>query len=197
MSIKAKDITIIPISQIKPNPANRNRHSPEQIERLAKIIKYQGFRSPLIISNLSGLLVSGHGRLEAALQAGMTELPVTFQDFESSDQEYAAMVSDNSIANWAFLDLGSINTDIADLGPDFDLEHLGLKNFTLDFADKLEEINRGDENSEWVDMPEFKEGDGYIRLMLQFGCEDARLKYATENNLEIARKLKSVWVVNL
>lgn len=127
-----------------PNPKNRNQHSEEQIERLCKIIQYQGFRTPLIISNQSGQLVAGHGRLEAAKKLGMINLPVIFEDFENSDQEYAANVSDNSIGAWAELDLAGINADLADLGP-FDIDLLGLKDFRVDSAELNDPDQEGGE----------------------------------------------------
>jgi hypothetical protein len=145
--IRSKDIKIVPIEQIIPNEKNRNKHSNEQIERLAKIIEFQGFRTPVIISNQSGLLVSGHGRLLAAKKIGLKELPVTYQDFDSTDQEYAAMVSENSIASWAELDLSGINADLGELGPDFDIDLLGLKNFHIEPAElqnKSTELNESD-----------------------------------------------------
>ena len=64
--IAAKDISLIPTKDIKINPKNRNKHHPDQIKRLMEIIEYQGFRSPVIISNRTGMLVAGHGRLQAA-----------------------------------------------------------------------------------------------------------------------------------
>ncbi len=156
--IQSKDIKFIHLNQIKPNPKNRNKHTKEQIDRLCKIIEYQGFRSPLIISNRSGLLVSGHGRLEAAKKLKLESVPVIYQDFEDEDQEYAAGVSENSIASWAELDLSGINEDIANLGPDFDLDYLGIENFTLDASEKG--LCDPDEIPEKVE-PKTKLGDIY------------------------------------
>lgn len=129
MEIKSKDVRVVPIADIEINPKNRNIHPPEQIDRLAKIINYQGFRNPVIISNRSGKLVSGHGRLLAAKALGMSVVPAIYEDFDDEDQEYAAGISENSIASWAELDLAAINIDIPELGP-FDLDLLGLKDFT-------------------------------------------------------------------
>lgn len=134
--IRAKDIAIVSVKDLRPNHKNRNIHTPAQIERLTEIIRYQGFRNPLIVSNRSGLVVAGHGRLMAAKKLGLKEVPVLFQDFDSEEQEYAAQVSDNSIASWAELDLAGINADLGDLGPGFDLDMLGLKSFELEPADK-------------------------------------------------------------
>lgn len=131
-----KEIKWVPINEIKPNKKNRNSHSEEQIKRLADIITYQGFRTPLIVSNRTGLLVAGHGRLLAAKQLSLKSVPVSYQDFDSEEQEYAAGISDNAIASWSELDLSGINQDIPELGPDFNLEMLGIKDFVLEPADK-------------------------------------------------------------
>lgn len=126
---------LVPVEDLKPHPKNRNKHSDAQIKRLADIIKYQGFRYPIKVSKLSGFITSGHGRLAAAKLLGMTHAPVSFQEYESAEQEYADVISDNSIASWAELDLAGINEDLSDLGPDFDIELLGIKNFTLEIPD--------------------------------------------------------------
>lgn len=129
------DALIDPI-ELKDNPKNRNKHGQDQIERLAEIYKYQGIRHPIIVSRLSGFIVAGHGRKLAAIRAGVAEMPVVFQEFESAEQEYAFIQSDNAIALWADLDLSGINADIELLGPDFDIDMLGIHNFTLDLAEK-------------------------------------------------------------
>lgn len=132
MDIKSKEIKIVPIDSIKPNPKNRNKHGEDQINMLVEIIKYQGFRSPLVVSNRSGMLVHGHGRLLAAHKLGLQSVPVIYQDFDDEAQEYASMVSDNAISLWSVLDFAGINFDLPELGPDFDLNMLGIKDFTMD-----------------------------------------------------------------
>ena len=131
MKIRCAYNKLIPISELKKHPKNRNEHPKDQIARLARILEYQGWRYPIKVSNLSGFITSGHGRLEAALENGWTEVPVNFQDYESHEQEYADLQSDNAIALWAELDLSGINEDLGDLGPDFDVELLGINNFSL------------------------------------------------------------------
>lgn len=134
--IRANQIELVEISKIVPNPKNRNKHSEGQIHKLAEIIRYQGFRSPLLISNRTGMLVAGHGRLLAAKLLGYTHVPVMYQDFNSEEQEYAAQISDNAIAFGAELDFEAINLDLPDLGPDFNIDLLGIKDFTLDRSEK-------------------------------------------------------------
>lgn len=132
VEIKSREIKIVPLSDIKLNPKNRNKHPAEQLERLAKILRYQGFRVPGVISNRTGYLMAGEGRYLAARLAGFDSMPVIYQDFDSEEQEYAFGVSDNAVAEWAELDLAGINSEIGNLGPDFDLENLGIKDFEID-----------------------------------------------------------------
>ena len=129
---------LVPISEIKLNPKNRNKHPEEQILRLMEIIKYNGVRRCVTVSKRSGKVTVGHGRIKAMKRLGMKEIPVNFQDYESEDAEYADGVADNAIGLWAELDLAGINSDLGDLGPDFDLNMLGIKDFVLDIAEKLE-----------------------------------------------------------
>jgi len=192
MKIHCKYDSLIDPKELADHPKNRNKHSNEQIDRLVKLYKYHGIRHPIIISNLSGYIVAGHGRKAAAIKAKMKEFPVVYQDFENEEAEYAFLQADNAIALWAELDFSGINSDIADLGPDFDIDMLGIKNFTIDVSEK---VNRGDENSEWVDMPEFKEGDKYIKLTFIFADEEKRLQYCKDNNISIERKMNNQWIV--
>lgn len=129
--VHCNETKLVSIAELKPHPKNRNSHPKEQIERLAKILKYQGWRYPVKVSNLSGYVTSGHGRIEAAKLLGWNEVPVSFQDYVSDEQEYSDIVADNAIASWSELDFSGINTDIGEFGP-FDIDLLGIKNFQVD-----------------------------------------------------------------
>lgn len=146
---RVQEIKQVKISDLKPNPLNMNRHSKEQIQRLAKLIEYQGFRNPVVVSNQTGLVNSGHGRIDAAKVLKMKTVPVIYQDFDNEDQEYASLVADNAIADWAELDMGLINNHLETLGPDFDLEHLGLEDFGLNPGEDAD----GQEKNELVELP--------------------------------------------
>lgn len=135
--VRVKYIKMTPISELRPHPKNPNKHPPDQIERLAKLIEYQGWRYTINVSNQSGLINTGHARLMAAQLRGWKEVPVSYQDFEDETQEYASMVADNAIAEWADQSLSQINIDLSDMGPDFDIDLLGIKDFVLEPADKF------------------------------------------------------------
>jgi DNA modification methylase len=136
MKVLCKFDKMLPISEFKGFPNNPNIHSKEQIERLAKILEYQGIRAPVIISNLTGYCVKGHGTVKAIIKNGWHEIPIVYQDFSDHDQEYSYVVSDNSIASWADLDFALINNEIPEFSPDFDIDMLGIEDFEIEPADK-------------------------------------------------------------
>jgi len=174
MEIKAKEIISVDIDSLIPNPKNNNKHPKEQIERLSKLIKYQGFRNPLVVSNRSGFVLCGHGRIEAAKLAGMKKVPVMYQDFENEAQEYAYLTSDNAIASWAELDLSAVNTEMLDLGPDFDIEMLAIKDFVIEPIEKFEPQSDEDEIPEVV-HPITRRGDIWLLGNHRLMCGDSTM----------------------
>lgn len=163
---------LVKIKDLQSHPKNRNKHPEDQISRLASILKYQGFRYPIKVSKLSGYVTSGHGRIEAAKLNGWKEVPVNFQDYDSEEQEYADVQADNAIASWAELDLSGINSDIGELGPDFDINLLGIKDFVVEPADKLDPQCDEDEVHEYVE-PKTKLGDIYRLGNHRLMCGDS------------------------
>lgn len=156
MIVHCKYDEYVPIKQLKSHPKNRNKHPLPQIERLAEILKYQGWRYPVKVSKRSGYVTSGHGRIEAAKLNGWELIPVNYQDYESDEQEYADVTADNAIASWSELDLSAINVDLPELGPDFDIDLLGIKDFVLEPADK-------EGNCDPDETPEVKDGPSVCR----------------------------------
>ena len=89
------------VASLVPNPRNPNRHPDAQIDLLARIIAQQGWRAPITVSNRSGFIVRGHGRLLAALKAGWREAPIDRQDYPNEAAEWADLIADNRLAELA------------------------------------------------------------------------------------------------
>lgn len=175
MDIKSKEIKMVSIHSIVENPKNANRHSIEQIKRLEKLIEYQGFRVPLIISNRTGFLIAGHGRLEAAKNLDIEKVPVVFQDFENEAQEYAFLVSDNEIARWAELDRHSVYTEMENMElEEFDIELLGIEDFSLE-VEEIPGSTDKDEVPELKEDPITKKGDIWILGDHRLMCGDSTM----------------------
>lgn len=116
---------LLDLPRLMPNPANPNTHSEDQINRLAVIIKFQGWRNPIIVSNRSGFITKGHARLAAALVLNLSKVPVEYQDYNSEAEEWADIIADNKIAELAEWDFPKLN--------DFFLE-LDAQNFNMDLT---------------------------------------------------------------
>ena len=135
IKIHCKYDELVDPAKLKNHPKNRNAHGDDQIERLAELYKFHGVRHPVIVSKLSDKIVVGHGRILAALRAGIKEFPVVHQDFKDEAAEYAFMVSDNAISEWSELDLKGIDEDFKALDADFSIDLLGVKNLSLDLKE--------------------------------------------------------------
>lgn len=161
----------VDLSKLKKDPENTNKHPKDQIDRLAKIIEYQGWRHPIIATS-DNVIRAGEGRYLAAKKLKLKKVPVCYQDFKDDDQLRAFVTSDNAIAAWAELDLSMINEQIGDFDPSFDIDLLGLKDFTIDIAERLEPQTDEDE----VPEPEesvCKPGDLWILGEHRLLCGDS------------------------
>jgi DNA modification methylase len=174
MKINCAHDELLELHKIIPNPKNPNKHPQDQIDRLAKLLDYQGQRHPIIVSNRSGFVVVGHGRLEAIKKLGWEKAAVNYQDFQDEAQEYSFIVSDNAIAEWADLDLSEINKEMLDLGPDFEIEMLGLKDFTIEPIEKFDPLTDEDEIPEVV-HPITRKGDIWLLGNHRLMCGDSTM----------------------
>ncbi len=131
------------VGSLKPHPRNPNRHPESQIVLLAKIIKAQGWRAPITVSDRSGYIVRGHGRLLAAQLLGVKQVPVDRQDYASDEEELADLIADNRIAELAEMDrlsLAELLREIEAAG--LDLELTGFTN--TDMAVLVAEVSAAD-----------------------------------------------------
>ena len=154
MKIQANEIEIVSIDSLIPHEKNMHSHDNGQIERLIKLIEYQGMRNPLIVQKGTNKIVAGHGRALALKKMGEKKVPVIYQEFESESQLYAYMVSDNAIGKdtWASLDLSVINLEVISFDFDFDFDLLGLKQFSISSEEKSEfdKILKEDMNKKFI-----------------------------------------------
>lgn len=174
MNFKCAHTDTVELHKLVPHPKNPNKHPQEQIERLAKIIDYQGQRAPIVVSNRSGFITKGHGRLEALKLLNWEKAAVDYQDYEDEAQEYADIVADNAIASWAELQLGQINVEMLDLGPDLDIDMLGIKDFVLEPIEKFEPQSDEDHIPE-VQHPITRRGDIWILGNHRLMCGDSTM----------------------
>lgn len=73
-------------ADILPNPRNWRRHPQAQRAALAGVLDQVGWVTDVIVNERTGLLVDGHLRVEAALAAGETSIPVKYVDLSPADE---------------------------------------------------------------------------------------------------------------
>lgn len=118
---------LTPITAIRDNPRNARKHSPEQIGKLAGLIKEFGFIGAVVIDE-SGELVAGHGRLAAARLLKMTQVPAITVKHLTESQRRALVIADNKIGLESSWDMDKLTQELAELSRDTDIE-LGLTAF--------------------------------------------------------------------
>lgn len=97
MAITTKDMELVSISKLVPYVNNARTHSPEQINKLRSSLREFGFINPVIIDRNYGI-IAGHGRVIAAREEGITEVPCVFVDHLTDSQKKAYILADNRMA---------------------------------------------------------------------------------------------------
>lgn len=134
--------TLEPTESLVENPRNPNRHPDDQIVALAKIIRHQGWRNPIVVSKRSGFVIKGHGRLLAARMLELESVPVDFQDYENEAAEWADMIADNKIAELSNIDESGLNALLTELNGQIDLDLTGFTGAELtDILAKAEDVD--------------------------------------------------------
>lgn len=187
---------IIDIGKAVPNPNNPNHHPHSQIELLAKIIKAQGWRQPITISNRSGLIVKGHGRLLAAIHLDADKIPVEYQNYETEAEEIADLTADNRLSELSEMDNDTLVELLQDLeAEDFDLELAGYTE--EDMEELLKDLTTmddplDDEDEEETIQTTARPGDIFLLGNHQLICADAEDPEDVKNLHHINEMLK-VW----
>ena len=122
----AKRIEMWPLDRLIPYERNARTHSPEQVAQIAASIQEFGFTNPILVDGSDGIL-AGHGRLAAAKDMGLAEVPVIVLDHLSAAQRKAYILADNQLALNAGWDMELLQQEVVSLDlADFDLSVLGF-----------------------------------------------------------------------
>lgn len=120
------DMQLVPIEKLVPYVNNARTHSPEQVNKLRSSLREFGFINPVIIDRDYGV-IAGHGRILAAKEEGITEVPCVFVDYLTEAQKKAYILADNRMAMDAGWDEELLRIEIESLqGVDFDVSLTGF-----------------------------------------------------------------------
>lgn len=90
-------MTLVEIDKLIPYINNARTHSKEQINKLRSSLREFGFINPVIIGRDYGI-IAGHGRVMAAREEGISEVPCVFVDHLTEAQKKAYIIADNRMA---------------------------------------------------------------------------------------------------
>lgn len=125
------DMQLVPVSKLVPYVNNTRTHSPEQVMKLRSSLREFGFINPIIIDRDYGI-IAGHGRLLAAKEEGITEVPCVFVDYLTEAQKKAYILADNRMAMDAGWDEELLRVEIEALqGEAFDVSLTGFDEMEL------------------------------------------------------------------
>lgn len=135
MSLKvAQQIVHQRTDVLLPYARNSRTHSDEQVAQIAASIREFGFTNPVLVDGDNNI-VAGHGRIMAAKQIGLVEVPTINVGWMTEGQRRAYVIADNQLALNAGWDESVLAQEVAWLQEQhFDTNLLG---FNADFLDGL------------------------------------------------------------
>ena len=173
----AATVEIWPIERLTANPRNARIHGPEQIEQIRASLREFGWTMPVLVRE-NGMLIAGHGRLEAAKLEGITKVPTIVARGWTEAQCQAYAICDNKLTDSSHWDEELLRLELGDLqAAGFDL---ALTGFDQDELDRLLVVERDldadpDEAPEPPAEPISKPGDLWICSEHRVLCGDARV----------------------
>jgi hypothetical protein len=190
---------LVPLAELdtKRHPKNPNTHSAAQVAAIAAVLEGNGWRQSIVVSNRSGLMTRGHGRLDAALLLGYENAPVDFQDYESEEAEIADMIADNRLSELSEMDeqqLVRVLRELQAAGHDIELtgfteEDLAKLTNLADETDALETIPQ-------MELQAFEHFDYLIFMFkdLRDWLRIIQLLNVTKVNFSISRKTQKIGI---
>ena len=132
-------------------------------------------------------VIGGNMRFRVCQDLGYKEVPIILADDWSDKQVKQFIIKDNvSAGEWDWDALAN-NWD------ESELDDWGFNSLNLGYLDKVNQVNTGDENDEWVGMPEFETKDNTLKIIVHFESSEDREEFADKHQLEFIKKQSNTW----
>ena len=115
----------IKIEDLKPYERNARKHEAADVAAIVKSIEAFGFNDPVGVWGPQNVIVEGHGRVMAAKQLGMTEVPCIRLDDLTDEQRRAYALAHNKTAELSTWDAELLPLELEDL-PTIDMAGFGF-----------------------------------------------------------------------
>lgn len=128
----AQNIIQQPVAALLPYARNSRTHSDEQVKQIAASIREFGFTNPVLVDQGNNI-IAGHGRVMAAQQLGLANVPTINVGWMTDTQRRAYIIADNKLALNAGWDDEMLSLELSELGGlGFDLDLLGFNEDEMD-----------------------------------------------------------------
>jgi DNA modification methylase len=127
-------VEYLPLADLVPYARNARTHSPAQVAQLVASIREFGWTNPVLIDEAGGI-IAGHGRVMAAQQMGMDQVPCIRLAHLTDTQRRAYVLADNRLALNAGWDEELLAAELQAL--DVDGYDMGLTGFGSAEIDRL------------------------------------------------------------
>ena len=175
------------ISKLIPYENNARTHSPEQVAKIVRSIEEFGFINPVLIDGDFGI-IAGHGRVMAAKQMGMTEVPCLFIEDLTEAQKKAYILADNKLAEDAGWDENLLKIELAELeAMEFDVSLTGFDLADFELEDYSSSVTEDDYDAEPPTEPKAKLGDIYQLGRHRLMCGDSTDRATIDKLLDGAK----------
>lgn len=91
------EMQLMAVSKLVPYVNNARTHNAQQITKLRSSLREFGFINPVIVDREYNV-IAGHGRILAAKEEGIEEVPCVFVDYLTPAQKKAYILADNRMA---------------------------------------------------------------------------------------------------
>ena len=138
----------IPTDKLIPYARNAKKHDAAQVSKLAGSIREFGFNNPILIDSQNGI-IAGHGRVLAAQQLGLADVPCIRLGHLTDTQRRAYILADNRLAldaGWDHVILAEEIEAINDLGFDMDLTGFAPEEVTSFLESMNQDFSPGNES---------------------------------------------------
>ncbi|MDB6179043.1 site-specific DNA-methyltransferase [Paracoccus sp. Z330] len=126
LAFAPRQIEFWPIERLRPYARNAKMHGADQVARIAASMARFGWTVPCMVGD-DGELIAGHGRVLAATELGLHEVPVIRLGHLDEAERRAYRIADNKLTELGDWDEALLRDEVAGLlADDFDLSLLGF-----------------------------------------------------------------------
>lgn len=173
-----EELKLINIDELIPYANNARTHSKDQINKLRSSLREFGFINPILIDKDYNIL-AGHGRVMAAREEGIKEVPCVLVEHLTEAQKKAYILADNRLAMDAGWDDEMLALELENLKElDFDMDLTGFDAAEIDelfsnIHDKDVQDDDFDVDAALAEEPISKQGDIWLLGRHRLICGDS------------------------